>query len=175
MTGGHTHQALLDLTLEVAAELDFAHGYAGYTLALYEIGPKAILADRMFYGIGMRHPGIDLPSTGTTSFVVREGIKRVNWLTLLGKDMAQRAGSFNALGRHPGVVVHKIGDRVVVQAGDAPLIGDTNRRDTCEVYRKVDRALKGIRCRNHPPFVYGPEDFMADDEKTQAWLSSLDD
>ena len=175
MTAGDTHQALLDLTLEVAAALDFAHGYAGYTLALNSIGPKAILPKRMFYAIGMRHPGIDLPSAGTTSFVVRDGIKRVNWLTLLGKDLAQRAGSLDGLGRRPGVIVHKTGDRVVVQAGDAPLIGDTNRRDTCEEYRQVGRALKGIRCRNHPAFVYGPKDFMADDEKTLAWLSSLDD
>ena len=175
VTAGDTHQALLDLTLEVAAALDFAHGYAGYTLALNSIGPKAILPQRMFYAIGMRHPGIDLPSAGTTSFVVREGIKRVNWLTLLGKDMAQRAGSLNGLGRQPGVIVHKAGGGVVVQAGDAPLIGDTNRRETCEVYRQVGRALKPIRSTTHPAFVFGPKDFMADDEKTLAWLSSLDD
>ena len=170
-----THGALLDLTLKVAAHLHAAHGYAGYTLARNAESPKASLTDRMFYPIGMRHPGIDLPSAANTSFVVNEGIKRVNWLTILGKDMARKAGSLDGLDQRSGIIVHKSGDGVVIQAGDAPLIGDNNGRETCEVYRRVGRALKGIRCKDHPAFIFGPGEFMASAEKTEAWLSSLDD
>jgi hypothetical protein len=129
----------------------------------------------MFYGIGMRHPGIDLPSADNTSFVIREGIKRVNWLTLLGGELVERTGGLNGIDGRSGVVVHRVGPGLIVQAGDEPLIGDTNRRDTCETYRRVGRALKGIRCRKHPAFIFGPEGIIASDEKTEAWLSSLDD
>jgi hypothetical protein len=174
MEGG-SDQAMLAVALKIAAHWDFAHGYAGYTLAYNAIGPKAILPKRMSYAIGMRHPGIDLPSADNTSFAIEQGIKRVNWLTLLGAEFASRAGSLNGLARQPDVRVHKPGVGVVIQAGDAPLIGDTNRKETCEAYHRVGRALKIIRSTAHPAFLYGPGDFMGSDEKTQAWLSSLDD
>jgi hypothetical protein len=167
--------AIRELALAIAGEWDFAHGYGGYTLAYNVIGPKAILLKRMSYAIGMRHCGVDLPSAENTSFVVREGIKRINWLTLLGSEMTRRAGSLNGIDREPGVVLHKAGSGLVIQAGERPLIGDTNRRETCEPYRRVGRALKDIRTRTHPAFVYGPDDFMGSAEKTEAWLSSLDD
>ena len=169
------YQSMLDVILRIAAQWDCAHGYAGYTLALNVIGLKASLPERMFYPIGMRHPGIDIPLAGFTSFVIGAGIKRVNWLTLLGSDMARRAGSLNSLGRQAGVVVHKPGESVVIQAGDTPLIGDVNRQDTCEVYRRVGRALKGIRSADHPGFIFNQGEFIASKEKTEEWLSSLDE
>jgi hypothetical protein len=162
------------MALKLSAEWDFAHGYAGYTLACNQISLKAGLPKRMFYPIGMRHPGIDLPSADTTSSVVGDGIKRVNWLTLLGRDVVQRLGNVNGLDRRQGIIVHKAGSGVVVQAGDAPEIGDTNRRETCETYRSVGRALKSIRTHNHPAFIFGQGELIASDEKTEAWLSSLD-
>jgi hypothetical protein len=161
--------------LKIASQWDFGHGYAGYTLAVNTIGLKAALAEWMFYGIGMRHPGVDLPSAGNTTFVAADGIKRVNWLTLLGTGMAARAGSLNGLGRQPGITVHETTASLIVQAGDEPLIGDTNRRDTCEVYHRVGRALKSIRIRNHPAFIFTNGELIASDEKTETWLSSLDD
>jgi hypothetical protein len=173
--GDDIHTAMLDIALRVATQWDFAHGYTGYTLACNQDSPKAILPKRMYYSIGMRHPGVDLPSADNTSFVIREGIKRVNWLTLLGTEMAQLVGSVNSLDQRSGVIVHRTGPGLIVQAGDAPLIGDTNRRETCEPYRRVGRALKGIRCKKHPAFVFGQGEFIASEEKTEAWLSSLDD
>jgi hypothetical protein len=168
-------QAMLAAALKIAAQWDFAHGYAGYTLAYNAIGPKAILPKRMSFAIGMRHPGIDLPSADNTQAAIEQVIKRVNWLTLLGPEWAARAGSLNGLGRQPDVRVHKPGTGVVIQAGDAPLIGDTNRKDTCEAYRRVGKALRPIRSTAHPAFVFGPADFMGSAEKTQTWLSSLDE
>ncbi len=167
--------ALLDLTLKIASQWDFAHGYAGYTLALNTMGLKAVLPKWMFYGIGMRHPGVDLPSAANTSFAVADGIKRVNWLTLLGTGMAARTGNLAGLARQPGITVHETAASVVVQAGDEPLIGDTNRRDICEVYHRVGRALKGIRARNPPAFIIAPNESIASDEMTETWLSSLDE
>lgn len=167
-------EALLDLTLKIASRWDAGHGYAGYTLALNTIGLKAALPKWRFYAIGMRHPGVDLPSAGNTSFAAADGIKRVNWLTLLGSSMVARAGSLNGLGRQPGVVVHKTPASLVVQAGEAPLIGDTNRQDTCEVYHRVGRALKGLRATNHPAFIIPDGELVASDEETETWLSSLD-
>jgi len=169
------HRKLLDAVLQVASEWDFAHGYAGYTLAVNLLSLKAGAAERMFYGIGMRHPGIDLPSADNTSFVIGDGIKRVNWLTLLGSALTRRVGTLRALAREPEIVVHHPGPVTVIQAGDAPLMGDTNRRDTCEVYRRVGRALKDIRATTHPAFIIGPGEFMASEEKTRTWLSSLDE
>jgi hypothetical protein len=158
--------------LKIASQWDFGHGYAGYTLALNTIGLKAVLPKWMFCGIGIRHPGVDLPSATNTSFVVADGIKRVNWLTLFGTGMAARPGNLNSLGGQPGITVHETAASLVV---DEPLIGDTNRRDTCEVYHRVGRALKSIRARNHPAFIFGNNESIASDEKTATWLSSLDD
>lgn len=169
------HEKLLDLTLKIASRWDVGHGYAGYTLALNTIGLKAALPKWMFYGIGMRHPGVDLPSAGNTSFVAADGIKRINWLTVLGTGMVARVGSLNGLERQRGVVVHKTAASVVVQAGEEPLIGDTNRRDTCEVYHRVGRALKSIRATSHPAFIIPNGELVASDEETETWLSSLDD
>lgn len=165
---------LLALCQMIASEMAFTHGYAGFTLAYNRLSLKASLPERTFYPIGMKHPGVDLPSANNTSFVAEKCIKRVNWLTLVGSDLAAQTEGLSALAEAAHVVVHTHEYGVVVQAGETPQIGNVNRRERCEPYRVVAKALQDIRCQNHPAFIVDDSGVFASSERTDTWLASLD-
>jgi len=106
-----------------------------------------------------------------------QGIKGVNWLTFLHPNFVQRMGGRAALGAAldlPGVEVLDLPSGLMIQAGPAPEIGDTNAQQDCPYYHQVGRVLAPIRDKKFPGLFGPPGSTMSDAETTREWLSRFD-
>lgn len=159
---------------DLAGKFEFCSGLAGYGLATGEVEGLAV-AEREFYALGRHHPGVDLGSEFANG--LGQGIKGVNWLTFLHPNFVERLGGRSSLGAAlaiPGVEVVDLPSGVVIQAGAAPEIGDTNRGLTCPTYHAVGRALSSIRDRTYPAMIGNENGTYVSAERTDEWLARFD-
>jgi Type VI immunity for VRR-NUC len=165
---------LSQLTKELAFEFKFSSGHAGYSFNLSDDIALRSYAQSELYRLGMRYIGIDIPSLTTSLFVVDDGIKSINWLTLVGNQHLERLGSIESLSQMVGdqILIENLQHGVMFQAGPDPEIGDVNRHKILPLYHKIGSALSMIRASEHPPFIVREK--LADDDATQAWLSRFD-
>lgn len=167
----------VQLVAELASQFPFASGHAGYSLSYDSRGEYEVMAQERTYVLSQRHPGLDVPSVGETCYAIHAGFKRVNWLTLLGDALAERFGGENGLRAQFGdaISMRQLETGVLIQAGPSPAIGDVNRRETLPLYHEVGRVLASARAKEHPGFLYPPDELIADDAKTNKWLAEFDD
>jgi hypothetical protein len=127
------------------------------------------------YGLSRHHEGVDM---GTTlSNYAGQGIKGVNWLTFLHPNFVQRMGGNAALEKAlelPDVTLLELPSGVMIQAGAAPEIGDTNAQEGCPAYHRVGRVLAPIRDTRFPGLIGPAGSTMSDKEVTQLWLNRFD-
>lgn len=162
---------LLDLTHRLCAQPGFTHGTAGFAVNWNPRSPVARRAKEQFPYIAARFPGIDIPNLTGTLLTVSKGIKSINWLTMLSGGLwALVADEFGEATAEHGVVVHRLDGGVIVQAGSRPILGDTYHDECLDSYRVVGRALRVLRCREHPVIIPA-EDEDESVARTEAWLS----
>lgn len=168
--------SLVDLVAELAGAIPFASGHAGYSLEYDARGDYRVVAREKLAALVRRHAGLDVPCVENTSFVVHDGFKRVNWLTLLGAQLVERLGGADAIRGQLGeaIEVRPLETGVLVRAGPRPEIGDVNRRDNLPLYHEVGRVLAPVRAREHPAVLYPPDSLVASKEKTAEWLGQFD-
>ncbi|MEL7090408.1 MAG: type VI immunity family protein [Pseudomonadota bacterium] len=173
--------------LQCVKETSFVSGHVGYALIPnIETGNRAnmkLVQEAMAAALA-RHPGLDWEDPGSVTaklvkywpghveFLPR--IKRANWLTLVRNLMleelcAGRATVEAALGKAEEVQLHDLGDGMIIQAGDAPALGDVTEGNRLPSYRAVARALAGARL----PSYKGMGKTFTDDI-AQAWLEALE-
>jgi hypothetical protein len=139
--------AYLSLVTQAASMLHAVHGYAGLgiALSLLEHGK----GDDMSYAVPLakRFRGLELDFPGLQTDFLREGIKGINWLTVLADAWVAKLGGLEALRAALGAEnpVHEYPGGVVIQAGPHPLLGDLNRAEPMPNYEKVAAVLKPIR------------------------------
>lgn len=165
---------LRELTRALALNFNFDSGHAGYCFNWSDDITLGFYARSKLFHLGMRYPGIDIPSMATTLFIVPDGIKGINWLTLVGTKHLERLGSLENLCKMLGdqILVDNLVHGVMFQAGPAPETGDVNRHHVLPLYHRVGRVLSRIRATEHPPFIIRGK--LADDDATQEWLSRFD-
>ena len=165
---------LLEFAERLIQRLDFGFGQAGYSLNWNEIGQSAELATATMTTLAKRYPGLDLSDPGSTQYTAADGIKCVNWLTIINESSCEHLGGIKKLEKELGedIHIHRLPRGVMIQAGPRPEIGDVNRRQTLPLYHQVGRVLAPIRSSEHPAFltVNGVED----DDATNEWLSRFD-
>jgi hypothetical protein len=159
----------IELAKNLVASFDFSSGHAGYSVNYNDNGELLENAEDEFYRLSTRYPGIDLPDIFGSISVIGNGIKRINWLTLLGTLYSDGLGGANKLRRVLGkdITVHDLPMGVMIQAGPKPEVGDVNRRQRLPKYHIVGRTLASIRAGDHPSFI-------RDEEETQEWLAYFD-
>lgn len=166
-----TPATLLKLALSLPKEMHFHSGHAGYSINYDHLGDLAYDADVRMGILARRYPAIDLPAPGTTLLALPGGMKRINWITLIGDGLMKEKGlSADDLG---GLEVHTLPHGLAVVAGDRPVLGDVNRKEDLSAYRRVGKKLKSLRTKDHAPFVAGKEG-VADDERSEEWLAYFD-
>lgn len=155
-------------------KIDFAFGSAGFSLNWNDLADTADMVREDMSGMSKRYPGLDLADPSATKYSAASGFKCVNWLTFLGNELAEKVGGAAALGKDvgAGVAVEALPRGLVVRAGAAPDIGDTNRRRGVPLYHQTGRALVALRARAHPPFL--GVDGVVDDDITNEWLARFD-
>lgn len=149
--------------LDCVKQPSFVSGHAGFGIAAYETVGERPLQQQMNAALASalsRHPGLNFEKKGWVGvhllkywpghpwFLPR--IKRVNWLTFVRNLMLDELCSGTetvktALAAQEGVVLHDLGDGLIIQAGDAPAIGDVTKGDTLPVYRHVAQVLASAR------------------------------
>ena len=150
------------------------HGYAGLAV----ISPIAYWAARevelSVYPIARRFPGLEVDYPISHVRHLENGIKGVNWLTILADNWLEKLGGKSHLQIQLGkdFIFYDYPGGVIIQAGTHPQVGDVNRQNIPEHYRKLSRLLKPIRV-DYPDVLHGdPRGF--NQERTQEWFNRFD-
>lgn len=162
---------LLAFAVDACEHFPFHSGHAGFALSLSPYHQEK--SDRAAWGLSIQHPGLDISRSVVDSVALRrEGIKGVNWLTMLGREFADRLGGIKALRQQltDSVGVLPVTAGVILQAGPAPLWGHVNRGELLPDYRSVYNAVASLQ----EPIIerYGALDLPGGDhrDKTKMWL-----
>jgi hypothetical protein len=159
---------LLALTLSLVKELRFHSGHAGYAVNWDHRGEFAYPSQVRMGVLARRFPGIDLSLIPATLMAIPTGMKRINWVTLLGNELLAKT-EVDLVGLDTRPLPHGL----AVIAGSAPKVGDVNRQEDMSGYHQVGRALADLRSQDHIPFITD-QDGEPEDERTQEWLSHFD-
>lgn len=166
-------EALLELVDDAMAEFPIRWGTAG--LAFYWEGHDTSVekhAEAWLGGPLAKHPGLSPGDLMSWGLRVEKGISNIGWLTFVGDALVDQLGGREALAEQlsgTGVGLRPYGKGVALQAGDAPELGDVNRKKTLPLHHEVGRVLA-------PVFV--PDDFLErvrvtgikDPDARLAWL-----
>lgn len=171
----YTHrEEFIHLVLDWCKQLAPLHGYAG--LSLIESPDVAIRRDHevLVVGLAKRFPGVELDYPYSHVIYLKQGLKGVNWLTIIGeeflsqqKDSASKMQSVREVAR-----VYDYGKGVVIQAGEQPESGDINRNHFPDAYRKVNKHFRAWRVHKLGRF-HGSTGF--DQAASEAWLARFDE
>lgn len=168
--------SLPDLVLELCGHLSPVHGYGGLGLMeSFDMGVESNFQPAV-YAIARRFPGLEVDRPSSHSRYLRDAIKGVNWLTLVGEPFLPRLGGLSALEAALGadIEVKKYPGGVLIQAGPRPRMGDANDCRIPEPYRRVARALRPIRVESVGSLHNaGTSRFTA--ETSDEWLRRFDD
>jgi hypothetical protein len=150
------------------------HGYAG--LGILD-SPDAGVAEahkQMTYGLARRFPGLEADYPISHVHYLKDGIKGVNWLTVLSTPWLERLGGLPTLQTELAEPfrLHEYDGGLVIQAGAMPQLGDSNRKLQIAEYRRLARVLRPIRVSDHASF---PAWSGFDEERTTAWLARFDE
>jgi hypothetical protein len=162
---------MVDLGLELTSKLKVITGYAGICLATYMYA--AWQEGRPLYVLSRRYLGVDFADPYRFREYQRFGINAANWLTWVGDRWMEKLGGRDALAgaASPPLVVHPLPSGVVVQAGDAPALGDTNRGEPLEAYHAAGRLLRPVRL---PAEKLGKDGPIGGNDNTRSWLQRFD-
>jgi hypothetical protein len=144
----------------------FESGTAGYAINWDRRSELSHLAERHIARIAATFPGVEIPDPNTTLIAFQRAeqpaFKRVNWVTFLGQELAQRIpmpefdGPLGIRSIAPGT------GRAIV-AGAVP-----RRSGDLAAYHAVGKALAPWRVSEHAPL------FGHDDDQNERWLAAFD-
>ncbi|MDR6887729.1 MULTISPECIES: type VI immunity family protein [Variovorax] len=146
---GDEPEQLVSLAQTALAELQLGSGYCGYSLVWEET--DTALEEKVLAWAGplhRRHPGLGYGDAVCLSNAVDRGVVAVNWLTFLGAELVAALGGSDALASSAAaeVSVLPLGQGgVILRAGEAPKLGDVNRKDLLPAYHAVGRLVGPVR------------------------------
>lgn len=152
-------------------------GYAGlgYLLPLTVEGRQT--AEPLVTPLASRFPGLEVDAPTNSSFQLHDGIKGVNWLTILSDRWVEAAGGLDYLRirlDEPTFPFYKYDGGLMIQAGPKPQIGDTTRDIWPMHYVTLHKVLKKIQIKTYTRFHLGGPGPRMDHPATLAWLFRFD-
>jgi hypothetical protein len=148
--GELTPAELLSLMQDCLRQFPLSWGYGGYGLLWNDL-IAGFDQDHsgVFAGLLRRYPGIAHPDSYRVGMWATEGLVDVNWVTLLGNKLLEKAGGEKAVRRMLGPEINLLpldtGNGIAVVAGDHPEAGDITTGNDLPLYRSVGRALRALR------------------------------
>jgi hypothetical protein len=111
------------------------------------------------YPYAARFPGLEIDNPVGLTFYLENGIKGVNWLTIVNDSLLERIGgrdevreSFSDL-----ITVHEYGSGLIVQAGPVPQLGDLETGFVPQRYREAYRVLKPLQAEHPTKLIETPK------------------
>jgi hypothetical protein len=160
------------LVKDFGVSAPFFFGYAGFSFSnSLEISTRQ-RNEQYLAPAAMRFHGVEVEAPANTCLCCTNSIKGVNWLTLINSDLVARLGGKAMLrgDLSPGITLHDLPAGLLIQAGDAPGLGDTHEEDRLPLYREVHRALTPIRNPSH--YMLGDRRLLQDE--TRRWMGRFD-
>lgn len=163
--------AFVDLAVQLANVLPVQSGHGGF--AVYHSQRSASAQNRAgghAAPLLMRHRGVDIGIPMDTTLQVRDAIKGVNWLTVLGDGLCDRLGGRESVkgALASPVRVYDLDAGLLLRTGDLPALGDTNRDVPLGEYEAVNRVVRSLRLSNHRQI---PGMSM---DQTEEWFARFD-
>lgn len=151
------------------------HGYAGIYLSFSADRGEAIPKEPLTYPLLKRFPGIEINSPATVSTSFKQGIKGVNWLTVLSDRYVEKLGGGKALqsGLDDSCPLFTYPGGVVIQAGPYPQLGDIEQGIELKDYQKVYHLVKPVQEDYKSSIMKTPEGVDAK-AFAQEWLHRFD-
>jgi hypothetical protein len=164
------------LAAELTRTLTFSSGYGGFSFNLAGESDLQSTGKVRSAALSHRWYGIDIESLSQTVYAIRQGLKSVGWLTLVGNRWLATLGGVDALAAvlPAAITVHPLPSGVLIQAGPHPRLGDVNRTEDLGPYRAVGRVLAPLRSPAHPRYLFTDALENEDDGWTQQWLARFD-
>ena len=143
---GDEPDQLIALVQDALAEFPLSSGYAGYSLLWEEtLVEREVL--RWSIPLMLRYPGLGFGDAVSMSNGAKDGVAAVNWLTLLGAEAAAALGGLAAIEQSTPVGVSALAlgkGGVILRAGDAPQVGDTNQQEILPIYGAVGKLITPV-------------------------------
>jgi hypothetical protein len=133
-------------------------------------------AQTLLTPLAQRFPGVEVDDLTGHTIWCENGIKGVNWLTVLSDRFVEEAGGLDYLRiriPEPLFPFFKYDGGLLIQAGPHPEIGDATQNRWPRHYVTLAKVLKKIQIKDHCPFHYGGGGRM-DKAMSEAWLFRFD-
>ncbi len=174
--GGPTdaYRRFAQLVFRFCERLSPLHGYGGATLLISHDRGLAQVHASEAAGFAARYPGLEIDRPMSHKLATLNAIKGAGWITVLSQAFVERMGGLQGLRDRLAetVSVTPFATGVLLVAGNAPEVGDLNRRLDTPHLRDLSRALKPIRITEHPALY--TEGRFAEASEYSAWLARFD-
>jgi hypothetical protein len=166
---------LRDFALKISRRLRPVSGHGG--LGVIEAVDRGAALDFQpaVYQIAKRFPGLDVdgPITGSLD----DGIKGVNWLTILGDHWVNEMGGLDALRKslNEDFEFYPYNGGLMIQAGPKPQAGDAQANRWPQHYVTLAKVLRPIFMKTVPDFHQFPGAKCMRAEESRAWVHRFDD
>ncbi|MCF6204536.1 MAG: DUF3396 domain-containing protein [Methylococcaceae bacterium] len=148
------------------------HGYGGLGLIRSVDSGYARLAEPLVYLLIRRFPGLEIDDPSSHKIYCVEGIKGINWLTILSDTFLQKLGGKAALQSQldDDFIFYDFLGGVMIQAGPFPQIGDMEQGNIPKQYQKLYHLVKSVQTDNYNAgYIDTPEGVNAKEFALQ-WL-----
>jgi len=125
--------------------------------------------------ISQQFPGLEVDYPYKHLLHLNNGIKGVNWLTILSDHWLKELGGISALRAKLSseFVFHQYSGGILIQAGSRPQMGDLAQNRLPKLYVQLNAALKPIRIKSHFPIHHSGKGRL-DKEASEQWLARFD-
>jgi len=178
--GGLHFDIWRDCILTWAKRLRPAHGVAGLSIVMSDRtqdGPYIHPTLKKYVGLDLQDP----LRFSMRAKSVHNRIKCVNWLTVLGDTLLEELGGLGVVrsALEPECTLHPYPGGVMIQAGEAPRLGDVEMPGSSELlipYRKVASLTKPVRLMDYPKgsLLFGVDESLNGAEEAKKWVSRFD-
>lgn len=146
------YQSLRATACAIADNVELYSGHAGLAFS-YDPWLKEAALDAI-YAQSRRFWGVDVEQLDKTLPLMKESIKGVSWITLVGRKFTctpKIQAALADLAKSPNVTIDQRKHAIVLVAGNLPVAGDQHRPDrSLEPYYAVANALRPLFLKVHP-------------------------
>ena len=148
------YNILQKIAFAIADKVGIYSGHGGLVF-VYDPWYKESALDNI-YAQARRFWGVDVEDMNRTLPLMKNHIKGVNWITMIGQSFIARPeirSTLDHLMHTQNVAVEQMANATVLVAGPTPIVGDQHRVDhSLDPYYSVAEALKPLFLDMHPDF-----------------------